>query len=126
VLIGASRTSKTPTSLYLANRGFKTANVSLVPDIPPPPTLERIRNAVVAGLVASPQRLAEIRRHRLLGMNDTKNKDYTDTEMIMKEIAFTRRLCGRHHWPVIDVTRRSIEETAAAVIKLVEDRKGGG
>ena len=126
VLIGASRTSKTPTSLYLANRGFKTANVSLVPDIPPPPSLEMVRNPVVAGLVASPQRLAEIRRHRLLGMNDVNNQDYTDTEMIMKEIAFTRRLCGRHQWPVIDVTRRSIEETAAAVIKLCEDRKGGG
>lgn len=126
VLIGASRTSKTPTSLYLANRGFKTANVSLVPDIPPPPELETIRDPVCAGLVASPQRLAEIRRQRLLGLNDSKNKDYTDTEMIMKEIAFTRRLCGRHQWPVIDVTRRSIEETAAAVIKLVEDRKGNG
>ena len=94
MLIGASRTSKTPTSLYLANRGFKTANVSLVPDIPPPAELEVVRNPVVAGLVASPQRFAEVRRHRLLGMNDTKNQDYTDTEMIMKEIAFTRRLWG--------------------------------
>ncbi len=125
VLIGASRTSKTPTSLYLANRGYKTANVSLVPDIPPPPELELIRSAVVVGLVASPQRLAEIRRHRLLGMNDAKNKDYVDVDMIMKELAYTRRLCARHQWPVIDVTRRSIEETAAAVTKILEDRSDG-
>jgi hypothetical protein len=126
VLIGASRTSKTPTSLYLANRGFKTANVSLVPDIPPPAELEAVRKALVVGLVASPQRIAEIRRHRLLGMNDTKNQDYIDVDLIMKELAFTRRLCARHQWPVIDVTRRSIEETAAAITKLAEDRARGG
>jgi regulator of PEP synthase PpsR (kinase-PPPase family) len=126
VLVGASRTSKTPTSLYLANRGFKTANVSLVPQITPPPELETIRKALVVGLVASPQRIAEIRRHRLLGMNDAKNQDYTDVDMIMKELAFTRRLCARHQWTVIDVTRRSIEETAAAIIKLLEDRTGNG
>jgi hypothetical protein len=126
VLVGASRTSKTPTSLYLANRGFKTANVSLVPQITPPPELETMRKALVVGLVASPQRIAEIRRHRLLGMNDTKNQDYTDVDMIMKELAFTRRLCARHQWTVIDVTRRSIEETAAAIIKLLEDRTGNG
>ena len=83
-----------------------------------------MRKALVVGLVASPQRIAEIRRHRLLGMNDTKNKDYIDIDMIMKELAFTRRLCARHQWTVIDVTRRSIEETAAAIIKLVEDRSG--
>ncbi|HEY7645658.1 MAG TPA: pyruvate, water dikinase regulatory protein [Hyphomicrobiales bacterium] len=126
VLVGASRTSKTPTSLYLANRGFKTANVSLVPQITPPPELETMRKALVVGLVASPQRIAEIRRHRLLGMNDAKNQDYTDVDMIMKELAFTRRLCARHQWTVIDVTRRSIEETAAAIIKLLEDRTGNG
>jgi regulator of PEP synthase PpsR (kinase-PPPase family) len=126
VLIGASRTSKTPTSLYLANRGFKTANVSLVPDIPPPPTLETLRRPLVVGFVASPQRIAEIRRHRLLGIKDTKNQDYIDTEKITKEITFTRRLCGRHHWPIVDVTRRSSEETAAAIIKLHEERTGSG
>jgi regulator of PEP synthase PpsR (kinase-PPPase family) len=123
VLVGASRTSKTPTSLYLANRGFKTANVSLVPRIPVPSELEKLRGVLVVGLVASPQRLSEIRRNRLLGMNDATNKDYVNTEMIMEEIAFTRRLCGRHQWPVIDVTRRSIEETAAAIIRMNDDRK---
>jgi len=125
VLLGVSRTSKTPTSLYLANRGFKTANVSLVPEIPVPPTLETLRGPVVVGLVASPQRIAEIRRHRLLGMKDAQNQAYVDTEKISEEIAFTRRLCGRHHWPILDVTRRSIEETAAAIIKMHEERVGG-
>lgn len=126
VLIGASRTSKTPTSLYLANRGFKTANVSLVPRIPPPPKLEQLRGVLVVGLVASAQRLSEIRRNRLLGMNDVGNQDYVNAELIMEEIAFTRRLCARHQWQVIDVTRRSIEETAAAIIRAFEDRKGEG
>jgi [pyruvate, water dikinase]-phosphate phosphotransferase / [pyruvate, water dikinase] kinase len=125
VLLGASRTSKTPTSLYLANRGFKTANVSLVPDIPPPAQLEALREPLVVGLVASPQRIAEIRRNRLLAMNDPKIDTYTNPDVIMAEMTFTRRLCNRHQWPIIDVTRRSIEETAAAVIKLYEDRKAG-
>jgi regulator of PEP synthase PpsR (kinase-PPPase family) len=124
VLVGASRTSKTPTSLYLANRGYKTANVSLVPDIPPPAELLVTTAPLVVGLIASPQRLAEIRRSRLLGMNDADNKGYVDTDLIMEEIAFTRRLCGRHQWPIIDVTRRSIEETAANVIKLYEEKRG--
>ncbi len=124
VLIGASRTSKTPTSLYLANRGFKTANVSLVPDIPLPPKLEQLHRPLVVGFVASPQRIAEIRRQRLLGIKGAKNQDYIDTEKITKEILFTRRLCGRHQWPIVDVTRRSIEETAAAIIKLHEERSG--
>jgi hypothetical protein len=125
VLLGASRTSKTPTSLYLANRGFKTANVSLVPEIPPPSQLEGLREPLVVGLVASPQRIAEIRRNRLLAMNDPKIDTYTNPDVIVTEMAFTRRLCARNHWQVIDVTRRSIEETAAAVIKLYEDRKAG-
>lgn len=123
VLVGASRTSKTPTSLYLANRGLKTANVSLVPEIPPPSELMATKGPLVVGLIASPQRLAEIRRSRLLGMNDPENKGYVDTDLIMEEIAFTRRLCGRHQWPVIDVTRRSIEETAANIIKLHDERR---
>jgi regulator of PEP synthase PpsR (kinase-PPPase family) len=76
--------------------------------------------------VASPQRIAEIRRHRLLGLKDTTNQAYIDTEKITEEIAFTRRLCGKHQWTILDVTRRSIEETAAAIIKLQEERSGGG
>ncbi len=126
VLIGVSRTSKTPTSLYLANRGFKTANVSLIPEIPIPTTLNTLKRPLVVGLVASPQRIAEIRRHRLLGLKDTTNQAYIDTEKITEEIAFTRRLCSKHQWTILDVTRRSIEETAAAIIKLHEERSGGG
>jgi hypothetical protein len=122
VIIGASRTSKTPTSLYLANRGIKTANVSLVPEIAPPESLKTLSKPLVVGLVASPQRIAEIRRHRLLGIKDTANQDYTDTEKISAEMKFTRQLCSRHGWATIDVTRRSIEETAAAIIKLREER----
>jgi regulator of PEP synthase PpsR (kinase-PPPase family) len=123
VLVGASRTSKTPTSLYLANRGYKTANVSLVPNIPIPPELEAIKQAFVVGLIASPQRLSEIRKNRLLSMKDHTNRDYIDIDVIVNEVAFTRRLCARNKWPIVDVTRRSIEETAASVIKLVEDKK---
>jgi regulator of PEP synthase PpsR (kinase-PPPase family) len=125
VLLGVSRTSKTPTSLYLANRGFKTANVSIVPDIPVPSTLEHLTRPLVVGFVASPQRIAEIRRHRLLGMKDSSNQDYIDTQKISEEITFTRRLCARHQWQILDVTRRSIEETAAAIIKMYEERVSG-
>ena len=120
VLVGASRTSKTPTSIYLANRGFKTANVPLVPKIPLPPTLEKLKTPFVVGLVASPERLAEIRRNRLLALNSDKFDDYIDADAIKDEIAFTKRLCAQHGWPTLDVTRRSIEETAAAIISLYE------
>jgi len=120
VLVGASRTSKTPTSIYLANRGFKTANVPLVPNIPLPPTLKELKTPFVVGLVASPERLAEIRRNRLLALNSNKFDDYIDADAIKDEIAFTKRLCAQHGWQVLDVTRKSIEETAAAIIALYE------
>ena len=120
VLVGASRTSKTPTSIYLANRGFKTANVPLVPNIPLPPTLKELKTPFVVGLVASPERLAEIRRNRLLALNSDKFDDYIDADAIKDEIAFTKRLCAQHGWQVLDVTRKSIEETAAAIIALYE------
>ena len=120
VLVGASRTSKTPTSIYLANRGYKTANVPLVPKIPLPPTLRVLKTPYVVGLVVSPERLAEIRRNRLLALNSDKFDDYIDTDAIKDEIAFTKRLCLQHGWHVLDVTRKSIEETAAAIIALYE------
>ncbi len=124
VLIGASRTSKTPTSIYLANRGYKTANVSLVPNIPPPPTLKGLTAPFVVGLVASPERIAEIRRNRLLALNSNKFDDYIDVDVIKNEMAFTKRLCAQSSWPVMDVTRKSIEETAAAIIALYEESRG--
>lgn len=123
ILVGISRTSKTPTSIYLANRGYKTANVSLVPDLPVPKTLESATRPLVVGLIASAERIAEIRHNRVMTFNDGRLQDYVDMDRIKEEIAFTRRLCQRHGWPLIDVSRRSIEETAAAIIRLYEDRK---
>jgi regulator of PEP synthase PpsR (kinase-PPPase family) len=124
VLTGVSRTSKTPTSIYLANRGVKTANVPLVPNMAVPPNLERLTTPLVVGLTASPERIVQIRQNRLLGLNAHRDDDlYVDRQAVAEEIAFSRRLCAKHKWPVIDVTRRSIEETAAAVMALLADRR---
>ena len=124
VLTGVSRTSKTPTSIYLANRGVKTANVPLVPNMPVPPQLERLSAPLVVGLTASPERIVQIRQNRLLGLNAHRDDDlYVDRQAVAEEIAFSRRLCGKHDWPLIDVTRRSIEETAAAVLALLGERR---
>jgi regulator of PEP synthase PpsR (kinase-PPPase family) len=121
VLVGVSRTSKTPTSIYLANRGLKTANIPLVPNMPVPPALEKVRRTLVVGLVASPERIVQIRQNRLLSLNADEDTSYVDRELVAEEIAFSRRLCARHNWPIIDVTRRSIEETAAAILDLYRD-----
>jgi regulator of PEP synthase PpsR (kinase-PPPase family) len=118
ILIGVSRTSKTPTSIYLANRGIKTANVPLVPGVPPPDSLSRLSRPLVVGLVASPERIVQIRQNRLLALNADESTPYVDRDAVAEEIATSRRLCARNGWPVIDVTRRSIEETAAAIIDL--------
>ena len=124
ILVGISRTSKTPTSIYLANRGYKTANVPVAPDIQLPAQIDAgAKGTFVVGLIASPQRISQIRRNRVMAMADPNLKDYVDIDVITSEIAFTKRLCARHQWPVIDVTRRSIEETAAAIIKLYRDRR---
>lgn len=124
VLVGISRTSKTPTSIYLANRGIKTANVPLVPGIEPPPELERVTRPLVVGLIASPERIVQIRQNRLLGLKaHQSDSNYVDRHSVSDEIANSRKLCTRHNWPVIDVTRRSIEETAAAVIALLQERR---
>ncbi len=124
VLIGASRTSKTPTSIYLANRGFKTANVSLVPNIPPPPGLNGLKGPYVVGLVASPERISEIRRNRMLSLNSNKFETYVDADLIKDEMAFTKKLCLANNWQFMDVTWKSIEETAASIISLYENRRG--
>ena len=124
VLTGVSRTSKTPTSIYLANRGVKTANVPLVPNMPVPHQLEQLTTPLVVGLYASPERIVQIRQNRLLGLNAHRDDDlYVDRQAVAEEIAFSRRLCAKHNWPIIDVTRRSIEETAAAVMALLADRR---
>jgi [pyruvate, water dikinase]-phosphate phosphotransferase / [pyruvate, water dikinase] kinase len=124
ILVGVSRTSKTPTSIYLANRGVKTANIPLVPGMPPPTALEAVRRPLVVGLFASPERIVQIRQNRLLGLNAHRDDDqYIDRQAVAEEIAFSRRLCSKHEWPLIDVTRRSIEETAAAIMSLLADRR---
>jgi regulator of PEP synthase PpsR (kinase-PPPase family) len=124
VLVGVSRTSKTPTSIYLANRGVKTGNVPLVPGVPVTPQLERLSRPLVVGLYASPERIVQIRQNRLLGLKAHRDDDqYIDRQAVAEEVAFSRRLCGRHNWPLIDVTRRSIEETAAAVMILLAERR---
>jgi len=122
IVIGISRTSKTPTSIYLAQRGYKTINVPIVPSIELPQQLEQPHSVFVVGLVALPARIAEIRRNRMQFLADTHLADYTDRTQIAQEIRETRRLCARNGWPVIDVTRRSIEEIAASIIKLFKDR----
>ncbi|QZH76177.1 MAG: kinase/pyrophosphorylase [Erythrobacter sp.] len=124
LLAGVSRTSKTPTSIYLANRGFKTANIPLVVESPPPDLLFRLRRPMVVGLTTAPDRLIQIRRNRLLSLNENTETSYVDEERVKNELAFARRMFADNGWPVIDVTRRSIEETAAAVIKLYQERAG--
>ena len=124
VLVGVSRTSKSPTSIYLANRGVKTANVPLVPGVSPPSQLENLTKPLVVGLYASPERIVQIRQNRLLGLRAHREDDaYVDRQAVAEEVAFSRRLCARHNWPIIDVTRRSIEETAAAVMALLAERR---
>ena len=118
LLLGVSRTSKTPTSIYLANRGIKTANIPLVPGVALPSCVESLRNPLVVGLIASPERIVQIRQNRLLTLNVDQETPYVDRLSVAEEIAHSRRLFTRHGWPVIDVTRRSIEETAAAIIDL--------
>ena len=122
IILGISRTSKTPTSIYLAQRGYKTTNVPLVPSVPLPDQLEQAAGVFVVGLVASPDRIAEIRRNRVRFLADRDMGTYVDREEIAREVRDSRRLFAKHGWPVIDVTRRSIEETAATIIKLFTDR----
>lgn len=126
IILGISRTSKTPTSIYLAQRGYKTANLPLVPGIEPPVALTGPHSAFVVGLVASPERIAEIRRNRVRMLADRNLDEYVDRSQIANELTYSRRLCAKHAWPVIDVTRRSIEETAATIIRLLHDREEAG
>ena len=123
VLVGVSRTSKTPTSIYLANRGIRTANVPLVPGIPLPHQLETLKKPLVVSLHATPERLIQVRQNRLLSMGDRDNETYIDKQAVADEVAFARRLSAKFNWALLDVTRRSIEETAAAIMKLYADRQ---
>ena len=124
VLVGVSRTSKTPTCMYLANRGVKAANVPLVPTSEPPPELFSLRKPLIVGLVASPERLSQIRESRLGGLNaDGAAEDYSDLNLIRQEVLKAKRLFAKHRWPMIDVTRKSVEETAAAILTKLSARQ---
>ena len=124
VLVGVSRTSKTPTSIYLAHRGVRAANVPLVPGRPIPEKLLQLKKALVVGLIISPDRLLQIRRNRLLSLKENRESTYIDGDAVRDEIIQARRLYERHGWPVIDVSRRSVEETAAAILNLMHGGHG--
>ena len=123
ILLGVSRTSKTPTSIYLANRGYKTVNIPLVPNQKIPNGLELNTKSCIIGLVADPERLADIRRNRVAIMKDHTLKEYTDLKFIIDEVEKSKKLFKKNNWPVIDVTRKSVEETAASILKIIEIKK---
>jgi len=123
VLCGVSRTSKTPTCIYLAHRGIRAANVPLVPGQEDGERLTALKNPLVIGLTVSPERLVQIRRNRLEGLNASRASDYVDHEAVRDETIKARRAFERRGWPTIDVTRRSVEETAAAIVNLLSERR---
>ena len=121
ILVGVSRTSKTPTSIYLANKGFKTSNIPLVNENSLPDKLKKNpKMACVVGLSTEPERLADLRKNRMNSLRETENIKYTDLENIKKEVLDAKKTFQKYKWPLIDVTRKSVEETAASVIKIHE------
>ena len=127
ILLGVSRTSKTPTSIYLANKGFKTSNIPLVNANSIPKILkENPKMACVVGLSTEPERLVDIRKNRMNTLKETENKSYTDLERIKKEVDEAKNIFKKYKWPSIDVTRKSVEETAASIIKIYEIYKQNG
>jgi len=125
ILVGVSRTSKTPTCIYLANRGVKAANVPFVPGVPLPPELTVLTRPLVVGLTKDPDRLVQIRRNRLRLLNQSEDTSYVDPEAVRAELQAARRFYAQQGWPVIDVSRRSIEETAAEILMLLARRRPG-
>lgn len=123
VLAGVSRTSKTPTSIYLANRGYKVANIPIVVESPPPAELFGLKKPLVVGLTTAAERLIQVRRNRLLSLNQSPDTAYVANDRVSSELQYARRMFADNGWPVIDVTRRSIEETAAAIINLYNERE---
>jgi len=124
ILLGVSRTSKTPTSIYLANRGYKTSNIPLVNKNSLPYILKKKpKLACVVGLTTEPERLVDIRRNRMTALKETETTTYTDYEKIAKEVEEAKKLFKKYNWPTVDVTRKSVEETAASIIKIYEIAK---
>ena len=124
ILVGVSRTSKTPTSIYLAHRGVRAANVPLVGPGETPPKLRSLKGVPIVALTLAPDRLLEIRRNRLRSLNEKRESSYVDADAVRQEVIQARRLFEREGWPVIDVTRRSVEETAAAIINILSGGRG--
>jgi len=120
ILVGVSRTSKTPTCVYLANRGVKAANIPYVPGIPFPERVLELKKPLFVALTATAERLIEVRRNRLKHLGQHRETDYLDPEKVQDEIKEARRFYTQQGWPVIDVTRRSVEETAAEIITMLE------
>ena len=121
ILVGVSRTSKTPTAIYLANKGFKTSNIPLVNENSLPQKLkDNPKLSCVIGLSTEPERLVDLRKNRMNNLKETENKSYTSIENIKKEIADAKKIFQKYKWPSIDVTRKSVEETAASIIKIHE------
>ena len=121
ILVGVSRTSKTPTSIYLANKGFKTSNIPLVNENSLPEKLKKQPHfTCVVGLSTEPERLVDLRKNRMNSLRETENRKYTDIENIKKEVINAKKTFQKYKWPVIDVTRKSVEETAASIIKIHE------
>ena len=123
VLVGVSRTSKTPTCLYLANRGYNAANIPYVPNCPLPPEINQLNRPLFVGLTKDPDQLVQVRRARMRMLNQTESSDYVDPESVRAEVLEARRFYNSHGWPVIDVSRRAIEETAAEVLSLLTRHK---
>ena len=123
VLVGASRTSKTPTCVYLAIRGIRAANIPIVPGVDLPEQLFGLTKPLIVGLYASPERLLQIRRNRLVTIGEDRGSEYVDEDAVRAEVAYTRRLYERENWPSLDVSRRSIEETAATIMNWLTERK---
>lgn len=123
IILGVSRTSKTPTSIYLAQRGIRAANIPIVPGVPLPARLMDLNGPLIVGLIASADRIAQIRRHRLLTLKESRSTDYIDPRRITEEIVSMKNICLSKGWPIIDVSRRSVEETAASIMNLLAEKK---
>lgn len=123
IVLGVSRTSKSPTCMYLAYKGFKAANIPLVLDCPLPPSLETLTKPLIIGLTINPERLQQIRKTRLQSLSQEGETNYIDMEYMQREIAEARKLYAKHRWPVIDVTKRSVEETAATIVQHIKKHK---
>ena len=123
IILGVSRTSKTPTSIYLANRGYKTANIPLINEKSIPDKIKNNQKLCIVGLTADPNRLYDIRKNRMNTLKENESTDYTNLEKITRELELSKKTFSKHRWPTIDVTRKSVEETAASIIKIYEITK---